>query len=186
MPFMNIFLKSIFVLFVACLIALNVSESESKDYSRGSLSLILGPAEEFFISLKDRKYQTAWVLLSEKSHRTIINDIYRNSRDQGIEIKKEDIEKDFNSNGMIFNNYWNAFMVNFDPDVVLNKRVWEFEKIESDHAVILLKKKAVTKLQMYKENNQWRVGLVETFWTRKPVKIIHYMQSLFSGKYYDW
>lgn len=124
----------------------------------------------------------AWELLTEKSQQTIINDIYKSSKNNGIEMKKEDISRDVGNNGLIFNNFWNGFMNNFDPDVVLNDRVWEFEKAGPDHAVILLKKRAVTRLHMYKEHDQWKVGLVETFWTRKPLKFIQYVHSLFSDR----
>jgi hypothetical protein len=146
-------------------------------------TLILDSAEKLFISLKERHYKTAWELLSEKSRQTIIDDVYRALKNSGITIEKEEIIRDFNTNGVMFNNYWNAFLNNFDPDIALNERVWEFEKIESDHAIILLKNRAViTKLQMYKENSQWRVGLVETFWMSKTMKIIKYLQSLFLSR----
>jgi hypothetical protein len=145
-------------------------------------ALILESAEKLFISLKEKNYKTVWELLSEKSRQTIIDDIYRALKNSGTNIEKKDILRDFNSNGVMFNNYWNAFLNNFDPNIVLNERIWEFEKIESDHAIILLKNRAVTKLQMYKENSQWRVGLVETFWMSKTMKIIKYLQSLFLGR----
>ena len=110
----------------------------------------------------------------------IINDVYTASKKAGIEIKEEDIIKDFNSNGAIFNNYWKAVLNNFNPDIVLKDRIWELEEIKLDYAVILLKKdEVVTKLQMYNENSQWKVGFVETFWEGKAMKIINSMSSLF-------
>ena len=109
----------------------------------------------------------------------IIDDVYTASKEAGIEIKKEDIMKDFNSNGAIFNNYWKAFLNNFNPDIVLKDRIWELEEIKLDYAVILLKKdEVVTELQMYNENNQWKVGFVETFWEGKAMKIINFTSSL--------
>ena len=72
--------------------------------------------------------------MSEKSHRKIIDDVYKTTKDKGIEIKKTDIARDFNSNGMIFNSYWNSFMNSFDADVVLNDRVWELGEIGRDTA----------------------------------------------------
>jgi hypothetical protein len=173
--------KLILSLFAAGLLLFSVHEAESK-YQGPSVSSILDSAEGFFIFLKQGEYMAAWELLSEKSQKTIINDIYRSSKNNGMEMKKGDIIRDIDNNGLIFNNYWKGFMLNFDPDVVLNDRVWEFENIESDHAVILLKKRAITKLHMYKEDEHWRVGLIETFWTRKPLKFIKYMNSLFSNR----
>ncbi len=151
----------------------------AEDHSK-SIPLILQSAEKYFIFLDERNFRAAWELMTEKSRQTIINDIYEISADRGVDISKEDISNNVSSNGIIFNSYWQAFMTNFDPDVILNDRVWEFETIESDHAVILLKKMNVTKLKMYKESNQWKVGLVETFWTRRHLKIISRIQSLFS------
>lgn len=146
----------------------NTTESES---------LILEAGEEFFISLQKGDYKSAWELLSKKSYETIIGDIYDASQKAGVKIKKEDIMDDFSNNGVICNSYWKAVLDNFDPSVVLNERVWEFEKVGSSAAVIKLKEKAVTKLRMYKENNQWKVGFIETFWPTKTMKVIHYLNS---------
>lgn len=165
------------VALAALIFFLNIFETRIWSFSASDYS-ILDSAEKFFISLKEREYKSAWDLLSEHSHETIINDIYKTSKGNGIDIREADIITDFNHKGLISSNYWNAFTGRFDPDIVLNERVWEFGKIESDHAVILFKGKAVTELQMYKENNQWKVGLVETFWTRKPLNFIKQVQSL--------
>ncbi|MBI4683488.1 MAG: hypothetical protein HY757_10380 [Nitrospirae bacterium] len=167
----SVFILSHFLIFTGYVYA--------EDHSK-SVPLILQSAENFFIFLDERNFRAAWELMTEKSHQTIINDIYEISADRGADISKDDISKNITSNGIIFNNYWQAFMTNFDPDVILKDRVWEFEKIESDYAVILLKKRNVTKLKIYKENNQWKVGLVESFWTRRHLKNIYRIQSFFS------
>ena len=60
-----------------------------------SLALVLDSAETFFISLRDGEHQTAWKLLSEKSHNTIISDVYTATRKIQKDIKKDDILKDF-------------------------------------------------------------------------------------------
>jgi len=157
----------------------NPTDVYAEDTSKTE-TLILDSAEKFFISLKKGNFKTAWELLSEKSHKTIIDDVYNASKKIGVEIKKEDIIKDFNSNGAIFNNYWKAFLNNFNPDIALKDRIWELEEIKLDYAVILLKKnEVVTELQMYNEKSQWKVGFVETFWEGKAMKIINFMSSLF-------
>lgn len=144
--------------------------------------MILDSAEKFFISLKERNYGTAWELLSERSHRTIINEVYDSARGRGVKIKKANIARDFDGSGVIFNNYWNSFMLNFDPDIVLNERVWEFEKIRQDSAVILLKGKGITRLKMFRESGWWKVGFVETFWPGRRGKITEYLRNLFINK----
>ncbi len=137
--------------------------------------IILETAEKLFISLKERRFTAAWDLLTEKSHNTIINDVYNNSIEKGIEINKQNIINDFNNNGVIFNNYWEGFLNTFDPDIVLYKRVWEFGEVTSDKAVILLKGKVVTKLEMFKEKDIWKTGLVESFWKERDLKILPYI-----------
>jgi len=167
---------SAFYLFLIALFCFTDAYAEDASESE---SLILEAGERFFISLQKGDYKIAWKLLSEKSHKTIIRDVYDASQKAGVKIKKEDIIDDFNNGGVICNSYWRAVLDNFDPSVVLNERVWEFEKIEPNHAIILLKEKSVTKLQMYKEDNQWKVGFIETFWTAKAMKIIRYLNSMF-------
>ena len=152
------------------------ANTENIDFAEAAL--ILDPAEDFFVSLRNREFKTVWDLLSKKSRDTIIDDVHKHSIERGIGIKKVDIMRDFQDSGIIFKHYWNAFIMNFDPDIVLNERVWEFEKIKSDQAVILLKASIVTKLHMYKEENHWKVGLVESFWAGRNIKAIKFMHSL--------
>lgn len=177
--------RFVYLLFCICLAGTLVfldARTVFSGYTDGSEGLILDSAEIFFVSLKEKKYKDAWELLSERSHRTIINEVYNSVRDSGIEIKKANIVKDFDDNGIIFNNYWNSFMLNFDPDIVLNERVWEFEKIKPDSAVILLKGSGITRLKMFREAGWWKVGFVETFWTGRRGKLTEYLRSLFINK----
>ncbi len=129
-----------------------------------SEALMLETAERFFIVLKYKNYPAVWNLLTKKSQETIINDILDSSVKKGIEIKKQDIINDFSTSGIIFKSYWDGFLSTFNPDIALNKRVWALGEITEDKAVILLKGKEVTNLEMYRENDSWKVGLVETFW----------------------
>jgi hypothetical protein len=142
-------------------------------------ALILNSAEMFFVSLKEGNYKTSWELLSEKSQKTIVNDVYDSSKKMEVDIEKEDIIRDFDENGTIAQNYWNALASNFNPEIVLEERVWEFETIQSDYAAILLKNGASTKLHLYHEYNQWKVGFVETFWEKKTMKILKKLLSWF-------
>jgi hypothetical protein len=177
--FLRYSLPFIITLFLCFLpIFSSLVHAEDLDKTEG---LILESAEKFFISLKEKNYKVTWELLSERSRSTIVNDVYETSKDMGINLNKNLIEDDFNSNGAISQNYWNALINNFDPNIVLEERVWEFEKIKPDYAVILLKNKnIVTRLKMYKEENLWKVGFVETFWIGKTQKIIKYLLSLLS------
>ena len=140
---------------------------------------ILDAAEAFFVSLDRREYVSVWGLLSARSRLVIVEDVYSVSSKNGGSIKKEDIARDFNSNGLVFNKYWEALRNNFDPDIVLNSRVWEFEEVSSDKATILLKGRGVTELRMFREENFWKVGFVETFWARNPGRVVGLLRTFF-------
>jgi hypothetical protein len=135
-----------------------------------SLDQVLGSAEEFFQSLKDRNFILSWQLLTKKSRDTIINDVYKASRKIGGTTAKEDISKDFESAGIISLNYWNAFLDSFDPDMVLEESRWEIGFIKTDKAEIVITHKRSREpavLSLSREGGIWKIGLVETFWTRK-------------------
>ncbi len=143
----------------------------------GDINTLLYSAEDFFLSIKESVFETSWDLLSEKSKNRIINEIYDTSRDNGTEIEKDDIRRSFRQNGIMASNFWNAAKTRFDPDIVLEESQWEIGFIKNRKAEIIItykKSSRPSKLKMYKESGTWRVGLVETFWSRR------YMESLFS------
>lgn len=130
----------------------------------GSEAAILNSAEVFFISLKQADFKAAWERLSDKSRRTIIDEEYGILKEK---INKEDLIKDFESGGERFLYYWNTYVEGFDPDLALKKAVWKMGEIKNDKAVIILHVEGDAELRMFKEDGKWKVGLVESFWTRK-------------------
>lgn len=141
----------------------------------GPTALILDSAEGFFISLKDGDYVAAWDLLSERSHHTIIDDVYNASIKINKNTKKEDVVKDFKNKGILFNNYWKAFHDTFDSETVLEKSMWKMGVIKKNRAEILLTNKKTDRLarvKMSREHGTWKVGLVETFWPQKTVSLL--------------
>ncbi|MBI5188644.1 MAG: hypothetical protein HZA07_06200 [Nitrospirae bacterium] len=131
---------------------------------------VLDSAERFFINLKERKYTDAWNTLTEESRFTIIDDVYKSIKKAGGDIEKEIVATDFSNSGTIFKTYWDAFLDNFNPDLVLKESKWEIKDIENDKAIIILKyikSEAIAELKLHKENGKWRVGLIESFWTMK-------------------
>jgi regulatory protein YycI of two-component signal transduction system YycFG len=145
------------------------SESHAEENYK-TTAAILDTAEMFFISLKEKKYGMVWALLSEKSCRTIITDIYKASKENGEDLKKEDIKSDFDKKGIISNTYWDSFLQDFDPDMVLEESSWEMGPVNKDKAkIIILHKKSEHPaiLQMFKENGVWKFGFSETFGVRK-------------------
>ncbi len=161
-------LSVFFIIFIGCIIIFDAYIASASDSIE--TKDIVDSAEKFFISLKKRDYKTAWELLSEESAETIINDIYEVSKKMGGEIKKEDITKDFNSNGEMFNSYWDNYLENFDPDMALEQSTWELGSVKENKVEILLlykKSQNPARLKMFKQDGAWKVGLVETFWKRK-------------------
>jgi hypothetical protein len=159
--FLSVILAIFFCITIPC--ALKAQDNDS-------INAVLDSAEQFFILLRSREYKEAWDLLSEKSQKTIIKDVYKASNKIGANTTIEDIRRDFDNSGLISRNYWNAFLDTFDPNMILENSRWEIGFIEEKKAEIIIRHKkseAPARLKLFKENNKWKVGLVETFWTRK-------------------
>ena len=111
-------------------------------------------------------------MLTQKSKDVIINDVYKaEQRKVGSELTKESIASNFNNGGPLSRSYWNGFLDNFNPDTALTQSKWDIGKFEKDRGEIIIKyrkSEGPAVLQMYKEQGSWKVGLVETFWSRKP------------------
>lgn len=166
----KIAIVGLFLIFVTVIFnSLSFTQSCAQALDEES-SKIVESAEKFFTSLKNRDYLSAWSLLTNKSKETIVNDVYKELHKSNSSYSKEQIREDFNNNGVLSKDYWNAFLVYFNPDMVLNHCKWEMGKIKKETAEIILRYKKSDNpaiLKMYKENDQWKVGLVESFWTRK-------------------
>ena len=63
------------LILTGCAFLQNPAEDPVKE-NYAAIAPVLDSAETFFISLKERKYGTAWDLLSERSQKRIINDVY--------------------------------------------------------------------------------------------------------------
>lgn len=131
---------------------------------------ILTAAEDLFIFMKNKEYVSVWNLLSMKSRKVIVESVYKESKKLGTEYNKDDLMKDFSSGGANAQEYWKSFLNVFNPSMVLEECLWRMNTIEKDYAeVILLHKKSKNPaiVKMYKEDNGWKVGLEESFGTRK-------------------
>lgn len=139
-------------------------------YASESEEEILNALEGFFISLKEKQFADAWDTLTSKSKNTIINEVYKEVNKKETRVGREVIKQDFDTNGELLKAYWTSFLQNFDPDSVLKQSVWNIGKIEKNTAVIVLQHKKSeypAEMKLYRENGKWKVGLIETFWTRK-------------------
>ncbi|RJQ44810.1 MAG: hypothetical protein C4538_09415 [Nitrospiraceae bacterium] len=166
-----IYSKSLLIIFFAAIAAiLALAPAGANDDI--TVSEVLESAEKFFLSLKGNDFHNVWRLLTEKSRLTIINDVYKSTRKIGGEITKDEIRKDFENSGMISSNYWRSFLNTFDPDMILKESRWEMVPIKKTTAEIIIthkKSREPAILSLKKENAVWKVGLVETFWTRKTL-----------------
>ncbi len=120
--------------------------------------------------MQKKDYAQIWGSLSQKSRDTIVQDTYKALKPNAGDNTEESIGKDFTGSGSLSRAYWNAFLNKFDPIMILEQSRWEMESIKSDKAEIkIIYKKAQSPaiLQMFKEDGMWKVGLTESFWTRK-------------------
>jgi hypothetical protein len=131
---------------------------------------LLARAEALFKAMKRKDYAGIWTLLSARSRVTIITDVQKSVRDEGGPQETfEAVEKDFMAGGTVARLYWDAFLASFNPDTVLEESTWEIGEMKKQTAeIVLIHKEAVhpARLKMFKENGQWKVGLVETFWRK--------------------
>lgn len=130
---------------------------------------ILDVSEGLFKALQQRDYQGIWERLTLKSRDTIVKDVYK-AQGSNNTLSIENIRNDFMRSGPICKAYWEEYLFHFDPRSVLNESSWKMGSIGNDEAEITItyrKSSVPAELRVFKEDGAWRVGLVETFWTRK-------------------
>ena len=138
---------------------------------------ILARAESLFQSMKTRDYPAIFAALSVKSRETIVSETTSALAAAGapsapVKIPApgpEAVRSDFVAGGPIARDYWNAFLRRFDPDAALEHSRWEIGSVGNDRAEILLTHHGADRpatLKMFREAGGWKVGLVETFWSR--------------------
>lgn len=160
----------LFILIFPVLLLLCQSASAGNNDLQQQQEKILTAAENIFISMKNRNYKATWLGLSTKSQATIVKDVLKENKKAGFESNKEDVLNDFMTGGKMAKAYWDNFLFVFNPDIVLQECKWEMGKIKQDEAEIILQYKKSEKpaiLKMYKENNQWKLGLDESFGARR-------------------
>jgi hypothetical protein len=157
------------VILVGLLIIASSSLVGAREVDDETSSVLLS-AESFFQSMQRKDYARNWEFLTQKSKDTIVQDTVKAIKTDTKKNSEEYINNDFMHGGALSQAYWNAFMKNFDPNMILEQSKWEIEPVKSDKAEIkILYKKASNPaiLMMFKEQGIWKTGLVESFWTRK-------------------
>jgi hypothetical protein len=132
---------------------------------------MLGSAEGLFKTMKQHQYREIWPLLTRQSQEVIVKECYGRIADSGANVHTlEQVKEDFAAGGSLAKAYWNGFLMTFDPAYVLDQSKWQIGKVEKERAWITIlykKSKTPAQLLMVKEQGVWKVGLVETFWTKK-------------------
>ena len=139
---------------------------------------ILARAESLFQSMKARDYPAIFAALSAKSRKTIVAETSSALAAAGTPSHApanapppgpDAVHGDFVAGGPIARDYWDAFLRRFDPDAALEHSRWEIASVGKDRAEVHLTHQGAdhpAKLKMFREDGGWKVGLVETFWSR--------------------
>jgi hypothetical protein len=131
---------------------------------------VLISAESLFKALKAKNYTEVWKFLTAKSKSAIVDDVYREAVKRGGKYSKEQMNDDFTKGGSTAGAYWDSYLAVFDPDTVLEHSTWKINVVKIEYAEINILYKKSEKpavLKLYKEDGMWKVGLEETFRTRK-------------------
>jgi hypothetical protein len=131
---------------------------------------ILDAGEACFKAMKQKEYAAIWESLSAKSQSAIVGDVTKRAAQT---YSKAQIGADFSIGGLIAKSYWDEYLFYFDPDTVLEQSRWEMGSIGKQQAEIILQYKKAeqpARLKLFKEGNQWKVGLIETFGTERRDK----------------
>lgn len=146
---------------------------------QAEIGAILSAAESLFAALRRHDAPAVFALLSERSRATIVEETLSALRKAGTRSaegtkdvpppSRDEIAADFARGGPLSRAYWKGFSRKFDPDEALERSRWEIGRIDSDRAVVAIThtdsgRAAV--VRMFREGGSWKVGLVETFWTR--------------------
>lgn len=132
---------------------------------------ILNSTESFFRAMKDQDRPAAWRSLTETSRTAIVDDTYRSLAKTVIPPpSREEVRRDFDSDGPLARGYWSGFFKRFNPEMALSHSLWEMGPIEGDQAEVRMTYETSDRpavVRLFRENGSWKVGLVETFWLRK-------------------
>ena len=167
----------------------SLSASAASPEDHPAVPAILARAESLFQSMKTRDYPAIFAALSAKSQETIVAETASalatdakqappgkataadtpSAPAKASPPDPEAARRDFIAGGPIARDYWDAFLRRFDPDVALEHSRWEIGSVGKDRAEILLTHRGAehpARLKMLLEDGGWKVGLVETFWSR--------------------
>ena len=115
-------------------------------------------------------YPSLWAGLTAETQRRIIRSVQKEAGKTGPEESETSIREDFEKGGVLARAYWDAYLAQFNPKMVLEESTWKMGGVNKDRADIILRYKKAHNdaiLQMYREAGIWKVGLEETFAPRR-------------------
>jgi hypothetical protein len=167
------------ILIFSVLFFLFIDAEAAENTDQAQQEQILSAAENLFVLMKNKNYTAIWSVLSKKTQAAIVNDVRKENEKANkkntkanLETNKDAIFNDFLTGGDNAKAYWNNFLTVFNPDIVLERCKWEMGKTGKNEAQLLLLHKTSEKpaiIKMFKENNEWKVGLDESFSVRKDM-----------------
>ena len=116
------------------------------------------------------QYTTLWQGLTAGTQRTIVRDVRKALDKEGKAQSEADVRRDMETGGELAREYWSGYLSNFNPKTVLEESRWRMGEIKKDRAEIILRYRKSENdaiLKMFREGGVWKVGLDETFSTRK-------------------
>jgi hypothetical protein len=131
---------------------------------------MLKSAESLFQAIQKKEYARIWELLSRRSKQTIVHDTLKAIQSKHDSITEEAIGQDFAAGSDLSKAYWDSFVSNFDPTMILEQSRWEMGTMKGNQAQIKAtyrKSQKPAYIKMFKEDGVWKVGLTESFWNRK-------------------
>jgi hypothetical protein len=131
---------------------------------------VLTAAESVFQSMSRAAYPALWAGLTVQTRKSIIQSVHKSLAKAGLDYTEEDIGADFASGSALARDYWTNYVLQFEPRLVLEESKWTMGTIKKDSAEIIIRYKKSDRdavLKLFREEGQWKVGLDETFSTRK-------------------
>lgn len=136
----------------------------------GESDRVLSATESLFKAMEEKNYNNIWGFLTKKSKGIIIDDVSKEILKQKVQISSKQIEEDFDSSGPLAKAYWDSFLFQFDPKMVLEHSSWKLKLMEKQYAeveILYKQSKLPAIIKVFQENGQWKIGLEESFRTRR-------------------
>ena len=131
---------------------------------------ILDAAEAVFQNMAKRDFPALWLGLTAETRQGIIQSVRKAEGKIGRDHTEEQLLTAFKNGEAVAREYWEAYLLQFDPKTVLNESRWSMGPVVKNKAEIILRHQKSdhdAHLRMFREDGLWKVGLDETFSTRQ-------------------